>query len=147
MASKVQYPKTSGGSLAERERRRKTVQITMDGGGVQVAAPMTTPEDELRAIVRRRAPWILRQAAGEMPRVFALSSRGLQASWSRGVAGSANPVRRPQIWRTPETSQSTTAVSRFACKLVRGRILPLAPDKAKAHAARAEGKKVTSLRG
>ena len=67
MASKVQYPKTSGGSLAERERRRKTVQITMDGGGVQVAAPMTTPEDELRAIVRRRAPWILRQAAGEMP--------------------------------------------------------------------------------
>ena len=48
------------------ERRKKTVQITADGGGVQVAAPMTTPDRELRAIVRKRAPWILSHASGEM---------------------------------------------------------------------------------
>ena len=41
------------------QRRRKTVQVTVDGGEVQVAAPAATPESELRAIVRRRAPWIL----------------------------------------------------------------------------------------
>ncbi|MXX27671.1 MAG: M48 family metallopeptidase [Caldilineaceae bacterium SB0668_bin_21] len=57
---------TIGYEVRRSERRRKTVQITMDGGGVQVAAPMTTPPDELRAIVRRRAPWILSHASGEM---------------------------------------------------------------------------------
>ena len=34
--------------------------------GFQVAAPMTTPDSELRAIVRKRAPWILNHASGEM---------------------------------------------------------------------------------
>lgn len=57
---------TIGYEVRRSKRRRKTVQITMDGGGVQVAAPMTTPADELRAIVRRRAPWILSHASGEM---------------------------------------------------------------------------------
>ena len=46
------------------ERRKKTVQITVDGGGVQVAAPMTTPDGELRAIMRKRAPWIISQGSG-----------------------------------------------------------------------------------
>lgn len=45
------------------ERRRKTVQVTIDGGGVQVAAPVGTPADELQTLVRRRAPWILNHAA------------------------------------------------------------------------------------
>ena len=63
------------------KRRRKTVQITMDGGGVQVAAPMTTPEDELRAIVRRRAPWILSHSSGEM----------LEAAPKRFVSGETLP--------------------------------------------------------
>ena len=40
-------------------RRKKTVQITVDGDGVQVAAPAATPDSELREIVRKRAPWIL----------------------------------------------------------------------------------------
>ena len=44
-------------------RRRKTVEITVDGGGVRVAAPHRTPVAELRAIVRKRARWILRHAA------------------------------------------------------------------------------------
>ena len=44
------------------ERRKKTVQVTIDGGGVQVAAPMDTPADDLQTLVRRRAPWILNHA-------------------------------------------------------------------------------------
>ena len=44
------------------QRRRKTVQITMDGGRVLVAAPADTPGSKLEAIVHKRAPWILRQA-------------------------------------------------------------------------------------
>ena len=43
-------------------RRKKTVQITMDDGHVLVAAPSNTPDSKLEAIVRKRAPWILRQA-------------------------------------------------------------------------------------
>ena len=65
-----------------------------------------------------RLPLSNRTGCGRDARLFALSSRGLQASlfdassfalssrvfsssWSRGVAGSANPVRRPQIWDAP----------------------------------------------
>ena len=44
------------------DRRKKTVQVTMDGGRVLVAAPSDTPHSKLEAIVRKRAPWILRQA-------------------------------------------------------------------------------------
>ena len=43
------------------QRRRKTVQITMDGGRVLVAAPSDTPPSTLETIVHKRAPWILRQ--------------------------------------------------------------------------------------
>ena len=46
-------------------RRNKTVQITVDGGGVQVAAPVSTPADELRGIVRKRAAWIMRRSTAE----------------------------------------------------------------------------------
>ena len=63
------------------ERRRKTVQITVDGGGVQVAAPMTTTDDDLRAIVRKRAPWILGRASGAM----------LEAAPKRFVSGETLP--------------------------------------------------------
>lgn len=44
-------------------RRKKTVQITVDGSGVQVAAPVATTDSELRAIVRKRAPWILNHSS------------------------------------------------------------------------------------
>ena len=44
------------------QRRRKTVQVTMDGGRVLVAAPVDTPNSKLEAIVQKKAPWILRQA-------------------------------------------------------------------------------------
>ena len=48
-------------------RRRKTVDITVDGAGVQVAAPRDTSDEDVRAIVRRRAPWILAHAPGSLP--------------------------------------------------------------------------------
>ena len=35
-------------------RRRKTVDITVDGAGVQVAVPQDTPDEDVRAIVRRK---------------------------------------------------------------------------------------------
>ena len=59
-----------GESLIEYEvqrsqRRKKTVEITVDGGGVQVAAPAATPEDELQRIVRKRAGWIIRRSTAE----------------------------------------------------------------------------------
>ena len=41
------------------DRRKKTIQVTVDGGGVQVASPIDTPPGDLQALVRRRAPWIL----------------------------------------------------------------------------------------
>ena len=43
-------------------RRRKTVDITVDGAGVQVAVPQDTPDEDVRNIVHRRAPWILAHA-------------------------------------------------------------------------------------
>ena len=56
------------------ERRKKTVQVTVDGGGVQVAAPTTIPDGELQAIVHKRAPWILKHAhqdaLGLLPKRF-----------------------------------------------------------------------------
>ena len=63
------------------ERRKKTVQITVDGGGVQVAAPSKTPESELRAMVRKRALWILSHASDAM----------LEATPKRFVSGETLP--------------------------------------------------------
>ena len=47
------------------QRRRKTIQITVERGRVRVAAPMSTPDGELRAIVQKRAPWIIRHLQKE----------------------------------------------------------------------------------
>ena len=63
------------------ERRKKTVQITMDGGRVLVAAPSDTPDSKLEAIVRKRAPWILRQAPDP----------AIRASRKRFVSGETLP--------------------------------------------------------
>ena len=40
-------------------RRKKTVQITVDGGAVRVAAPSTTPKREIQEFVQKKAPWIV----------------------------------------------------------------------------------------
>ena len=86
--------------LRRSARRRKTVQISVDGGGVQVAAPMTTPAGELRAIVRKRAPWILSHASGAL----------LEAAPKRFVSGETLPylgrnvrmIFEPADVRSPE---------------------------------------------
>lgn len=44
-------------------RRRKTVQISVDAGGVQVAAPAGVADRDLRDLVVKRAAWILRNVA------------------------------------------------------------------------------------
>ena len=62
-------------------RRKKTVEITVDGGGVRVAAPVPTPDAELRSLVRKRAPWILRHASQAM----------LEATPKRFVSGETLP--------------------------------------------------------
>ena len=62
-------------------RRKKTVQITMDGGRVLVASPLDAPDSKLEAIVRKRAPWILRQAPDPV----------LQLSRKRFVSGETMP--------------------------------------------------------
>ena len=46
-------------------RRRKTVQISLEGGRVRVAAPVATPDSELRAMVLKRAAWILRHISDQ----------------------------------------------------------------------------------
>ncbi len=85
------------------ERRRKTVQITMDGGDVQVVAPMTTPDSELQAIVRKRAPWILRHASEAM----------LEAAPKRFVSGETLPYLGRNLRMTVETADVRSPKVRF----------------------------------
>ena len=82
------------------ERRKKTVQITVNGAGVQVAAPATTPDSELQAIVRKRAAWILSHAG----------DAALGAAPKRFVSGETLPylgrnvrlIVEPKDVRTPQ---------------------------------------------
>ncbi len=85
------------------ERRKKTVQITVDGGGVHVAAPMTTPDSELRAIVRKRSPWILGHASKSM----------LKAAPKRFVSGETLPYLGRNVRIHVETSNVGQATIRF----------------------------------
>ena len=48
-------------------RRRKTVSISVHEDGVRVAAPVTTSRSAIRCIVRKKACWILEQAARPTP--------------------------------------------------------------------------------
>lgn len=63
------------------KRRRKTVEVTVDGGGVHVAAPFSTPNSQLKSIVRKRAPWILKHATESL----------LEVSPKRFVSGETLP--------------------------------------------------------
>ena len=84
-------------------RRRKTVQVTVAGGGVQVAASMTTPDSELRAIVRKRAPWILNRASGEM----------LEAAPKRFVSGETLPYLDRNVRMIVESADVRSPEVRF----------------------------------
>lgn len=53
-------------------RRKKTLQIRIDGDAVRVAAPAAAPDAELRAFVRAKAPWILERLAEAARKAAAL---------------------------------------------------------------------------
>ena len=52
-------------------RRRKTVQINVDGGAVRVAVTAAPPDSELRDMVRTHAAWILDQIRDQEARAKA----------------------------------------------------------------------------
>ncbi len=85
------------------ERRKKTVQITVDGGGVHVAAPSATPDGELRAIVRKRAPWILGHA----------SEAALETAPKRFVSGETLPYLGRNVRMVFESGDVRSPVVRF----------------------------------
>ena len=64
-------------------RRKKTIQINVDGEGVIVAAPVAVPDDEIRDFVRRKASWILES----------LAQMKAAAESSRLVSGNSLPYR------------------------------------------------------
>ncbi|MCY3912583.1 MAG: SprT family zinc-dependent metalloprotease [Chloroflexi bacterium] len=84
-------------------RRKKTVQITVDGAGVQVAAPLSTPPDEIRGIVRKRAAWILRHGTAET----------LAAAPKRFVSGETLPYLGRNVRLVVEQADVRTAAVRF----------------------------------
>lgn len=63
------------------ERRKKTIEIAVNGSGVQVLAPANTPDPQIRAIVRKRADWILEHS----------TKAALQASPKQFVSGETLP--------------------------------------------------------
>lgn len=85
------------------ERRRKTVQIMVDGAGVHIAAPVETSEEELRAIVRKRAPWIMRKA----------SSAALAAPPKRFVSGETLPYLGRNVGIIVEPGRVRSPLVRF----------------------------------
>ena len=102
--SRVQF----GNSTIEYEvrrskRRKKTVQITMDGSGVLVAAPTITPDRELQAIVRKRAPWILSH----------LSDAVLRAALNRFVSAETLPYLGRNVRLVIETADVRSTEIRF----------------------------------
>ena len=78
-------------------RRRKTVQVTVDGSGVQVAVPQDTPDEDVRAIVRRRAPAIalylgrLAAAGKAMATIEQARAAMSHAHAAAGIAKADNP--------------------------------------------------------
>ena len=84
-------------------RRKKTVQITMDGGRVLVASPLDTPDSKLEAIVRKRAPWILRQAPDP----------AIRASRKRFVSGETLPYLGRNVRLVVEPADVPSSDVRF----------------------------------
>ncbi len=84
-------------------RRRKTVQISIVGGEVIVAAPVRTPARELEDIVRNRTPWILRQLAEEAK----------QPAPTRFVSGETLPYLGQDVTLTVALSHNRETTVRF----------------------------------
>ena len=84
-------------------RRKKTVQITLTGGGVLVAAPAKLPAREIREIVRKRARWI----------VGRLSEAALQATPMRFVSGEILPYLGRDVKMVVECGDVQASTVRF----------------------------------
>ena len=85
------------------QRRRKTIQITVERGRVRVAAPMSTPDGELRAIVHKRAPWIIRH----------LQKEALAAAPKRFVSGETLPYLGRNVRMIVQPAAIRTVEMRF----------------------------------
>ena len=89
------------------DRRKKTIQVTVDGGGVQVASPMDTPPQDLQALVRRRAPWLLNHATDGLlavvPKRFVSGETLPYLGRNVRMVFEAADVRKPEVrfdhWR------------------------------------------------
>ena len=97
-----------GGTTIEYEvhrskRRKKTVQITLTAGGVQVAAPATLPSDQLQDIVRNRARWII----GRM------SEAALEAPPKRFISGETLPYLGRNVKMVVEPADVPAPTVRF----------------------------------
>jgi predicted metal-dependent hydrolase len=51
-------------------RRRKTIELTIDGRGVRISAPLRTPRHEIDAFVRSRSAWLLKHHHGAQRRAW-----------------------------------------------------------------------------
>lgn len=76
------------------KRRKKTIQIVLSDSGVRVLVPMTTPDSELQAIVRKRARWILKH----------ISQSTLDAEPMRFVSGETLPYLGRNVRLNIETA-------------------------------------------
>ena len=84
-------------------RRRKTVEITLVGSGVRVAAPVTLSSGEVRDIVLRRAPWIIRHMGDDQPVVLT----------KRFVSGETLPYMGRNVTLVVKPAGVRTAAVRF----------------------------------
>ncbi len=96
---------TVGGATIDYEirrsaRRKKTIQITVSDGSVRVAAPAAAPDSELRAVVRKKAPWVLRQLSDTtpdaVPMLFVSGETLPYLGCAVPVVAEASNVRRPE---------------------------------------------------
>ncbi len=84
-------------------RRKKTVQVRVDGNGVHVAAPMRTTHSALRNIVLKQAPWILKR----------MSLAAEEVAPKRFVTGETLPYLGRSVKMIVETAKVTAPEVRF----------------------------------
>jgi predicted metal-dependent hydrolase len=100
-----------GGRLIEyrfARRRRRTLGITIDGGGLRVAAPLRAPWREVEAFLREKERWILAKLDewAQVPKPACL----------RGESGESLPLQGASI--RLEVREGRRAVSRLGDHLV-----------------------------